>query len=83
MTTRGHGCTFASEFQRFESNFEECMSLSAIEKRFEAHTQSGVQMARDITGALSKLCNRIEGYRSRMSTIVVAERREQEQLSKR
>eukprot|EP00041_Stephanoeca_diplocostata_P033148 m.1086806 g.1086806 ORF g.1086806 m.1086806 type:complete len:782 (-) comp24280_c0_seq24:1608-3953(-) len=72
-----------SEFERFESLFEECLSFNAIEKRFETHTRDGLQMTRDIASLLSQYAQRLSAYRKRVGTYVLSRERERDQLQSR
>eukprot|EP00040_Diaphanoeca_grandis_P034086 m.209934 g.209934 ORF g.209934 m.209934 type:complete len:762 (-) comp33057_c0_seq3:325-2610(-) len=60
-----------TEFERFESNFEQSMSFTAMNKRFEDHVKDGIKMAQDIGRMLGNLCQRVEGFQASMSGSVV------------
>lgn len=47
------------EFERFEKEFEECISQSAIRTRFQTHAQEGIQRAELVAAALADLEGRI------------------------
>ncbi|XP_043195918.1 transmembrane GTPase Marf-like isoform X1 [Amphibalanus amphitrite] len=56
------------EFQEFERRFEECISKSAVQTKFEQHTQRGKSIASDLQTALSGLYDRAQAIRAEKAT---------------